>query len=82
MLREIEEKFRPGEDESDMGILFETTGYPVESSDDISWRFWDDYCDFEEGLGTTNLVRADKNEELAVLGSSSKNVDEKKVNLD
>ena len=30
LLREIEEKFRPGEDESDMGILYETTGFQVE----------------------------------------------------
>ena len=79
MLREIEERFRPGEDEGDMGILFETTGFQVES-DDTSWRFWEDYRDFEE-LGTTNLVRADKNEELVDLGSS-RNVDKKRVNLD
>ena len=79
MLREIEERFRPREDEGDMGILFETTGFKVESSES-SWRFWENYCDFEE-LGTTNLVRADKNEELAA-PASGKNVDKKKVNLD
>ena len=79
MLREVEERFKPVDDESDMGILFETTGFQV-GKDDTSWRFWEDYCDFEE-LGSTNLVRADKNEELGAHGSS-KNVDKKKVNLD
>ena len=62
LLREIEEKFRPGEDESDMGILYETTGFRVER-DAASLRFWENYRDFEE-LGTCNLVREDKNEKI------------------
>ena len=45
-----------------MGILFETTGFQVERGE-ASWRFWENYGDFEE-LGTSNLVREDKNEEV------------------
>ena len=51
-----------------MGILYETTGFQVED-DETSLRFWENYRDFEE-LGTNNLVRADKNEEIKALGSS------------
>ena len=45
-----------------MGILYETTGFQVED-DETFLRFWENYRDFEE-LGTNNLVRADKNEEI------------------
>ena len=62
-----------------MGILYETTGFQVED-DETSLRFWENYRDFEE-LGTNNLVRADKNEEIKALGSS-RNTERKQVNME
>ena len=52
-----------------MGILYETTGFKLlERGDEKTMapdkqRFWQNYQDFEE-LGSTNLVREDKNEEV------------------
>ena len=57
-----------------MGILFETTGFKVESDEALE-RFWENYRDFES-LSSTNLVREDKNERVAA------NAEKKKVNLD
>ena len=57
-----------------MGILFETTGFKVESDESLE-RFWENYRDFES-LSSTNLVREDKNERVAA------NAEKKKVNLD
>ena len=79
LLREIDKKFRPGEDKSDMGILYETTGFQVER-DEASWRFWENYGDFEK-LGTSKLVREDKNEEIVALGAN-RDFERSKVNLD
>ena len=59
-----------------MGILFETTGFQLER-DEKAGCFWENYRDFEE-LGSTNLVREDKNEAIGAMISPLK----KKVNMD
>ena len=46
-----------------MGILYEITGYQAEGND---INFWDDYQDCED-MGSTNLVRSDKNEQPDVM---------------
>ena len=46
-----------------MGILFETTGFKVESDEALE-RFWENYRDFES-LSSTNFIREDKNERVA-----------------
>ena len=62
-----------------MGILYETTGFQVER-DEASWRFWENYGDFEK-LGSSKLVREDKDEEIVALGSK-RAFDRRTVNLD
>ena len=60
LLREIAEKFSVEDSAADLSILYEVTGYQAESQ---NFEFWENYQDFEEQLGDTNLVRNDKNEE-------------------
>ena len=60
LLQEIAEKFSVEDSAADLSILYEVTGYQAESQ---NFEFWENYQDFEEQLGDTNLVRNDKNEE-------------------
>ena len=67
LLQEIQERFSPEEDEFDMCILYETTGYRIEN-DERTWRIWENYRDIEQ-LGESNLVRDDKDEQIKASGA-------------
>ena len=65
LLTEIVEQFRHEDNDADLSILYEVTGFKADSSD---VNFWDNYQDFED-FANINLVRLDKNEQVGDLGS-------------
>ena len=77
LLMEISEQFSPEDSAADLSILYETTGFQAESD---NFQFWENYQDFEE-LGSVNLVRQDKNEQIIAM-QSNKNATKKKVAIE
>ena len=65
LLSEIVEQFRSEDNDADMSILYEVTGFKADSSDAT---FWHNYQDFED-LANMSLVRLDKNELVGDNGS-------------
>ena len=59
LLREISNQFSPEDNDADLGILFECTGF--KSSTD-SALFWENYKDFVEPDEGDKLVNEDKYE--------------------
>ena len=45
LLEEIVEEFSPQDNATDLGILFEVTGFQANTEDD---KFWQNYQDFED----------------------------------
>ena len=65
---EISEQFSPEDSATDLSILYEVTGFQGLSD---NFQFWENYQDFEE-LGSVNLVRQDKDEQVKDILSNVK----------
>ena len=65
LLTEIVYQFRSDDNDADLSILYEVTGFKADSNE---LNFWDNYQDFDD-FANINLVRLDKNELVGDLGS-------------
>ena len=65
LLTEIVQQFRSEDNDADLSILYEVTGFKADSNE---LNFWDNYQDFDD-FANINLVRLDKNELVGDLGS-------------
>ena len=60
LLREIAEQFNPEDDQADLCILYECTGFKANTE---SAYFWDNYQDFVEPGEWDKLANQKKNED-------------------